>query len=98
MWTKRLVGLIFSQSRIDVVFPKLRKNKERILMVYYHQALVDVHRVFRELQSLDDFSKVLKKFLPVAPKVSLRRPKNLKDLSVRIKIRPLKKKVWGVFG
>ena len=83
--------------------PYLLKALLLLLKHYYynyldfHPALMDVHRVRRILQGLVNFSPTLKKLLPVVPMVSFRRPKNLKDLLVRAKVRPLEEKIRGMF-
>ena len=52
------------------------KKSSRIPIVLdYHPALLDLHKVFRELQPIVDASKLLKEILPETPIVSFRRPK-----------------------
>ena len=53
------------------------------IVLDYHPALLDLHKVFRELQPIVDASKLLKEILPETPIVSFRRPKSIKDMLVR---------------
>ena len=78
-----------------------KRNSDRsdrlVLTLDFHPALQVVHSILRELQTLVDLVPVLKKLLPVTPRLSFRRAKNLKDILVRAKMQPIEEGFNGMF-
>ena len=72
-------------------------NRRMVLNLDSHPALLDVHRILRELQVFTDISFLLKRVLPEIPIVNFGRPNNLKNNLVRAKIQPLEEKVKEMF-
>ena len=67
------------------------------LVIDYHPALRCLYGIFRELQSVVNWSDVLSKIIPKQPLICYRRPKNLKDHLVRAKLRKIENEVVGMF-
>ena len=78
-----------------------RRNSNRsdrlVLTLDFHPALQVVHNILRESQTLVELVPVLKKLLPVAPLLSFRRTKNLKDILVMAKMQPMEEGSKGMF-
>ena len=76
---------------------KKDQSKGVNLVIDYHPALRCLYGVFKELQSLVNFSAVLSKIIPKEPMICYRRPKNLKDHLVRAKLHRMDEVVVGMF-
>ena len=63
------------------------------LVIDYHPALRCLYGIFRELQSVVNWSDDLSKIIPKQPLICYRRPKNLKDHLVRAKLRKIENEV-----
>ena len=57
-----------------------------------------MHGILRELQALVELVPALRKLVAVAPRLSFRRSRNLKDILVRTKLQPLEKGSEECFG
>ena len=68
-----------------------------VLILDFHLALQAVHGILLELQTLVELVPALKKLLPVAPRLSFRRSRNLKDILVRAKMQPIEEGPKGIF-
>ena len=90
------IGRLKNVDRLSLLEGKGIRGSEgssrMVLSLDYHPSLLDVHRILRELQVFTDMSPLLKRVLPDVPMVSFRRPKNLKDNLVKVKIQPMKEK------
>ena len=95
------IGLVKNVDHFSLLEGKGIRDSEgssrMLLNLDSHPALLDVHRILRELQVFTDISPLLKRVLPEVPMVNFRRPTNLKDNLVRAKIQPLEEKVKEMF-
>ena len=75
----------------------LDRSDRLVLTLDFHPALQAVHGILRELPILVNSVPALKKLLLVAPRLSFRRSRNLKDILVRAKMQPTEEGPKGMF-
>ena len=73
------------------------RNERAVLVLKYHPALLDVHRILKKMQILVHVSPLLKSLLPEPHMVSFRRSRNLEDNLVKAKSRGTVESVKGLF-
>ena len=91
MKVQRQIDRATSISRTEALKASEKSNEDRVpLVVTYHPDLLKLNTLLRDHLSILHISEWMKKAVPDAPLVTNRRPRNLKDddLLVRMSMKP----------